>query len=1185
MKFNFGRLFVVLSVGVLIVSCAKERDYDEVYKDAQITSKVSAINEDATFLYVPSTLGVPKDVSAARAFFQGDSKLVKMKFTENNIEILEIPKEDKFSDNELNSTPVLSIPVSYVDYKCVENSQGECTNQETVDTELTWEQKRFFQPNFESLTVNEVNSLDLFNLDPGCISQVGSKLVDYEMNNDVLNIVLEKTYKVSTAFQCIADLYYSDSMSAAGFKVKFFYSMVRVNKLQSPDYEPINYPVQDHSVFGFFKTKKEETVDDYDESRTKITYLLNRWNPKRKEIVYYLNGNFKKSENSIVKDATYEAFKRINYGLKKANIGFKLVLKEPSDKVKEGDIRYNTINLIDEPLAIGLLGYGPTVAIPTTGEIVQGHVNMYSGVLRSTIRQTYDSMVDLSKERFVKPVVPANVEVKDAVKVASSHASPVSLNSILNTSVSRLSSSGLDKLVRFSDVSHSISLKNLQQMNEATLVEKDSAIRSEFFLLNEEERLTHLGQIAADTQEIVNVTELAKTEIEGIREVLGIDNDNDVLPDFESLSDLMKKKVVDHILPKLYVQTLVHEMGHNLGLRHNFMGSFDKNNYMNESQVQNVKNELGDEKAVAPSYSSIMDYAKSDLNSLSVFGNYDIAALRFGYAREVIADSGEVVPIRTTLNDSSEKGRYFMYCTDENAELSSRCNRHDEGSSYLEIAQSFVLDYDRGYKYRHFRNGRNRFSTYDIISAVGGSNWRFRRARMLFEDYETYADIFGAQLMEVGCSDEQVAQYPVCVTINDLRDAVATVSNKFIEIIKTPDLSCALASTEAPDETVEVVKLRPIYESELRYNMSYIPTSCFDENVKAYFLQNSKVVKGEAGQYLNHIKDPSDEYVYASDIGVRGFWYDKILAMKYLSNRYSGVSSTEGTHGSMADISSVQGELINIFSNILLGEALQNPIPFTKEDGTTYVEEYSLDNSDKVFEQTDGRVIRFLGLPSTSDVELNKVLIKMFVRSNKTADPTYESLSKSLVGMVSVYKLPFYQNVSDDILKLVVGDSIYTATDREQVAQIILSTVKAKETLSAVSQEEVAAVFAIKNGQFEIPAEFSDDQKAVLGIDLSLLTQIQSLVAQGAVYTEDELTPMLGAELARPAAIAFTMTVEELAAMIDFIHTAQSAPADASKELKAVYDLSASILQEFLSGTLDSKIEKYMESLDYLNVM
>ena len=142
--------------------------------------------------------------------------------------------------------------------------------------------------------------------------------------------------------------------------MKFFYSLVKLDKLASKDYKSIDYPSYDHRVFGFFKNKIKKIDQDFTSSRSKDSYLLNRFNPKKKTITYELSEEFGYEENKYILDATKEVIDSINQSLKTAEAGISLKLNDPK-KVFPGDLRNNSIVLITEPLANGLLGYGPSV--------------------------------------------------------------------------------------------------------------------------------------------------------------------------------------------------------------------------------------------------------------------------------------------------------------------------------------------------------------------------------------------------------------------------------------------------------------------------------------------------------------------------------------------------------------------------------------------------------------------------------------------------------------------------------------------------------------------------------------------------------------------------------------------------------------------------------------------------------
>ena len=89
-------------------------------------------------------------------------------------------------------------------------------------------------------------------------------MTHYQFSSGVINIEQEKTFKVSKSFGCIARYFYTDNLKSTSFKVKFFYSLVKLKKLASKNYEPINYPSQDQKTYGFFKDE-HKTIDQISE--------------------------------------------------------------------------------------------------------------------------------------------------------------------------------------------------------------------------------------------------------------------------------------------------------------------------------------------------------------------------------------------------------------------------------------------------------------------------------------------------------------------------------------------------------------------------------------------------------------------------------------------------------------------------------------------------------------------------------------------------------------------------------------------------------------------------------------------------------------------------------------------------------------------------------------------------------
>ena len=1188
------KITVTMSIGLLVLSCAKEKPFETVYKEAELMQKSAVVDTEATFLYVPSTLGAPKDVEAALPFYKGDEKLVKFKFTEKTLDIVEVEKDSRFQENAMNNSPVLSIPVEYKDFRCTTNKvTGECLNKEEENTETVWSNKNFFKPDFATLKINEVNSLDLFNLDPSCISEVESGLVNYEMTKDVLNIELEKTYKVSSSPECINNLYYNDELSKAGFKMRFFYSLVKLDKVTSSSYKPVNYPIPDHDQFGFFKTKNSTLNDVYDSSRPVESYLLHRWNPDRGTISYYLSEAFNKKENAYLKEATYKAFERINEGLREANSNLQLKLEEPKKEMIVGDIRYSTINLIDDPLANGLLGYGPVVVNPQTGEIVKGHVNMYGGVLMTTVRSTYESMVDLSKERAgtgVSSVISIAESSKSHSVVNKKHVASRGLKRLhayVEKKSTGLSQKSINKLVAFKDKLSR--LEKERMVNLKKLAMHDDKDHAKDLGKHEEKRLTHLGKMGACSAELISVPELAKKEFPEIRKIDGITNADGSLKAWDDLSDSQRTQVIHSIMTNVYVSTLIHEMGHNLGLRHNFMGSFDKKNFYTDTEA------AARGFHTTPVYTSIMDYGYSELNALTIgFGKYDVAALRFAYAREVEDKEGNFIKVEKTLSETENAGtqiKSYGFCTDENAGLSISCNRFDEGSSSSEIAAFHVKRYNDGYKYRNLRNGRAEFTEYGMAQAVASRNNMFKSARLVYEEYEFYESIFGTEIMEQGCTAEIMTKYPYvknsCEAINDKKLAVETIGKMFLDILKTPDLSCAVAKTDAPKVFIENVKLYDLYQNDLRYSLDYVPTSCFDPNVVSNLADRDLVVIAEAGRYLNSIKDPNPIYPYVSDIAVRGLWPDKLLAMKMLTIRYFGNLSIEERQGSFADITSIKEELSDYISHVTLGTALSNPLPFHDKDGNDVAIPYSIDLSYVIPEQYLASVSVYFDLPITSNVELVKQELLLASRYMKTTDITKRDAADKFLETFGVYKKRITDSFTNaDIITVKYKNNNYGLTSSNEIATSVVNNSQSLkqifDLLSKLDPSVVEKVYNIKKGIFEAPADFTETQKQALKVPLSVLNALIKFIRKGTVFTEEILVNALGEEMGKDSFAAYSLGEEGINAIIAYINTASVAPADASDDIKMLYGLDTMFLEAFINNTFEAAIEQSLEPLSIL---
>src|SRR5690606_5724921 len=107
-----------------------------------------------------------------------------------------------------------------------------------------------------------------------------------------------------------------------------------------------------------------------------------RWDIDNK-VVYYLSKDYPEH----LKPATREVFASWNKAWKEATGKEVLELRENSGQ-EPGDLRYNMIYFDTSEGGNRLLGYGPSVTNPRTGEIIKADVFLYGGTLKQSVYST-----------------------------------------------------------------------------------------------------------------------------------------------------------------------------------------------------------------------------------------------------------------------------------------------------------------------------------------------------------------------------------------------------------------------------------------------------------------------------------------------------------------------------------------------------------------------------------------------------------------------------------------------------------------------------------------------------------------------------------------------------------------------------------------------------------------------------
>ncbi len=1279
---------------ILLASCAKDRPYDVEYieekqflkneivvEERRLDSKGNFILDEngqpkmfpVEYIYVPSSLGTPMEVADAAPFVQGQEKLVTLKWEESGLGVYEKERDERFNSNDLNSTPVLNIPGKYYSYRCKEDAYGDCTNVEEENKELEWYEKSQFRPDFEEMEVTEVNTLDASLVDwSGCLSASRSKLVNYEITSGVINVELQRTYTVNKANPiCTITGAYAKDSAESSFDVRYFYSLVRLDKLADKNYEPIEYPVPDHNDFGFFKNEELVLADNYDRARPDRKILMNRWNPNRKngELVYYLSPEFSKEENKVVLDATYEAISVMNSEMTAAQIPFTIKLIEQKDKskaVSPGDIRYNSIVLIEDPLANGLLGYGPSVKNPYTGEIIQAHTNMYLGVLKSMTRRVYESASDLTEEEH-EALQPQNKELKGftVAKSALPKSLPeVIINSYENTSVIEDTeptrgtnpigtafnipvesiptdidstigdSQGFQKelpaellnenrvvieaqmkeelhrhtIHKASDISIDQIIAKLKSSSSVEFNEVDEAN------LIQEKKWNFLAKNNAFSEDFFPIAGTSKVVYPELREVTGILTEKGTLKRWDNLTNTQREKVQNIILKNSYKATLIHELGHNLGLKHNFMGSHDHENFLTEEEAKGLGLDA------APAYSSIMDYSFSEFNQLKAFGKYDIAALRFGYKREVELSNGQFMKVTGSLHEAqsqlaaSQEGvpiaqalkvKRYEYCSDENTNLGNLCNRFDEGTTLQEIIKHRIKKYKDSYKYRNLRDGRLKYNTYGMQSYIYARNAELGRIRDIIEDRENSREFWKGYLpklleshnvslseeeldfvLDGGCTAKFGEKTWFCKDyIDDARIAVEIAGEFFLELIKTPDHICALVKENNPTQVVEYRKLADIY-NQIKGEIDTVPTSCFDEVVKSHVESELLFVAGENGKFLNGFKDANPNFKYTQDRFARGIWPDKIYAMRYLFKRKSNFSTTDDSFSAIIDNPNIIQKAVSVFRHLTNGEQLDSPIAFKTESGQTFQIPYVIGEEDEVEQLEDkfSDLAATLRMSPSGKTNLTKLMLAQIQREHTSYGVGYKDLAYVSRNLLAVKKdagkVPLDER---DTSNQYYYDSrlrvTYSAGRESQFTYHLIKTINSFNFLNSQDKRKVEMALKVINYvDFKVPegVVFTPEQLAFFQINKEAMLGAIRLSERGVHPDAIKFELILGEELGKLVRELFRQGTEALQNIYDMKTDIYNKIVDeASEDELRLLQTENRILDKFLNGEITPELIRF----------
>ena len=1082
--------FLILSGSILMVlsSCTKTVPFDALSPDkkTQVVSK-SLIDVNADYIYSSSQQTSSMSAPDAFPFSSSDNKRVKLKMTENGLQVLEVERDQRYASNPNNDKLVIEIPVTYTQFECGKDKFGECNNTEVDNDKVPWNQRTGIKLQLAGFKSGQLDLLPIMEsqtLGDNCYSQIGDgELVSSQIEADAINFQVKRTFV--TNVNCLGNI---EKLSDAAISAVYHYSLVKAQSVLSPSYKTISYPQgsKDENSFGFFTTSKVVKEIDHNVTDKSTVQIMNRWNPDRKEIVYYLSDEFAKPENKKINELTVQTVNNLNQGLEESGVNFRINLKQPAGKVP-GDIRNSMIVLVEDPTAASVIGYGPQTEDPLTGEIFSARTVMFLGTIKAGIKYTYDDILRAKQELKALALKPASLKSKAALTLAANFSGrsldlTTTLKSAKPAATGKTGSTAVAKPIALNPNMGAIAnlatvkneLKNYTKSRNTLYDGRD--LKSKFKYLNEVKNCAMKSDAVASSGS-------------GISQKL-MDSFSDDAKPWAELTESKKQAAIDIILPETWIPTLIHEMGHNLGLRHNFQGSEDKANFFNadELKARNIDHAIP--------FTSVMEYG-DDLKALPVLGKYDIAALRFGYNREVdvVTKDGLVKPMKveTTIADlkldADTQLKDYGYCTDENTGINAGCKRFDLGTTYTEITQNIISDYENAYTKRNFRNGRADMSLWDDYRYANRIGGIFLDLRIMMEVRERIKYRYGIP-----------EGHPIWGTnefLKDIDQASTLAGLELSKVVATPDTSCAVSMKTAPTQVIAVLNLKALDSDAI---------SCFSADLQnggyAQYADQIMIV-GQTGKMFNSKKDIVNVNSYADQIDVRGYWIDKVLATNALFKRQTPlykfmrpISTFDKNNDSFIDLDKVRGPALGLVS-AMLNDNMSAELEFTLADGSKALltTDYDFVSSQVIEKHMFAPIANVLGIAVDRPMKIQE-LVTSIVAAEAIDLTGANQQDQSIKSALSVGKFSDGSQIPSvkGSLRTVIGSEIFQATANNVVAQGMITNSRYAMMFEAIKDKDgnvdtakIEEIAQAKKAGTVLPATATAQEKAVYALDISII--------------------------------------------------------------------------------------------------
>jgi len=337
-----------------------------------------------------------------------------------------------------------------------------------------------------------------------------------------------------------------------------------------------------------------------------------------------------------------------------------------------GDLRYSMIYWIAAPQKSSPLGYGPAANDTETGEIFQANAFIYGNALETYITYIMDIMDLLNGDTSLEDYTSGDYLNDYLASKDYSVAPERSLGHKIDLKGVTARYNGISNYLNNSDFTSLTSASDKLNKLRGTQLEN-------MLLTNDFKKQLTNGNDSANLANISLVDLISPEKYKKMEEFRNKLAKNTVMlsnfKDTTMISWAMKLKakycttgectpenraaIALDVKKHMFFSVALHEVGHTMGLRHNYHSSSDAINFFDQywdlkatdashkdgkfapEYINKPSNDVLEAGLRESQYTSIMDYLMRPNSSLKGLGVYDYAAIHYGYGNQVMVFDGD----------------------------------------------------------------------------------------------------------------------------------------------------------------------------------------------------------------------------------------------------------------------------------------------------------------------------------------------------------------------------------------------------------------------------------------------------------------------------------------------------------------------------------------------------------------